>query len=99
MYLADREGISVIEQEESYTSKASFLNKDAIPSYRKENQKYSFSGKRIKRGLYREVDGREINADLNGSANILRKAFPDVFREDPDFNNIWVIRHPDLVLA
>ena len=99
MYLAEREGITVIEQEESYTSKASFLSKDAIPSYRKENQKYSFSGKRIKRGLYREVDGREINADLNGSANILRKAFPDVFREDPDFNNIWVIRHPDLVLA
>ena len=99
MYLAEREGITVIEHEESYTSKASFLSKDAIPSYRKENQKYSFSGKRIKRGLYREVDGREINADLNGSANILRKAFPDAFREDPDFNNIWVIRHPDLVLA
>ncbi|MCI6515206.1 MAG: transposase, partial [Erysipelotrichaceae bacterium] len=99
MYLADREGISVIEQEESYTSKASFLSSDAIPSYRKENQKYSFSGKRIKRGLYREVNEREINADLNGSANILRKAFPDAFREDPDFNNIWVVRHPDIVLA
>ena len=99
MYLAEREGISVIEQEESYTSKASFLSRDAIPSYREKNQKYSFSGKRIKRGLYREADGREINADLNGSANILRKAFPDAFREDPDFNNIWVIRHPDPVLA
>ena len=82
-----------------YCSKDSFLNRDAIPSRREKNQKYSFSGKRIKRGLYREADGREINADLNGSANILRKAFPHAFREDPDFNNIWVIRHPDPVLA
>ena len=99
MYLANREGISVIEQEESYTSKASFLRRDLIPSYKEKNQKHSFSGKRIKRGLYRDADGREINADLNGSANILRKSFPDAFKEDPDFNIIWVIRHPDLVLA
>ena len=55
--------------------------------------------KRIKRGLYRDADGREINADLNGSANILRKAFHDAFREDTDCNNIWVLRHPALVLA
>ena len=32
------------------------------------------------RGLYRASDGTIINSDLNGSANILRKAFPDAFK-------------------
>ena len=64
-----------IEQEESYTSKASFLDLDEIPTYDADNlQEYSFSGKRIKRGLYRSKSGRLINADVNGAANILRKS-------------------------
>ena len=99
-YLAEREGISVIEQEESYTSKASFLSKDNILAYKEGNTvKYTFSGKRIHRGLYKDNSGVCVNADLNGSANILRKAFPDAFKNDPDFNDICVIKHPDLVLA
>ena len=50
-YKAEAEGIQVILQEESYTSKASYLDKDAIPTYNpeEENKKYSFSGKRIHR--------------------------------------------------
>ena len=32
------------------------------------------SGKRIYRGLYRSKDGRILNADVNGAANILRKS-------------------------
>ena len=65
-------GISVIVQEESYTSKASFLDNDDIPVYGEvENPK--FSGRRIMLGLYRTSDGRLINADVNGSYNILRK--------------------------
>lgn len=99
-YLAERYGINVIEQEESYTSKASFLSRDVIPVYKKENTvKYSFSGRRVHRGLYKDKSGTYINADLNGSANILRKAFPDAFKSDPDFSNICIIRHPDLALA
>ena len=68
-------GITVTKTEESYTSKASFLDNDEIPVYKAgDHQKYSFSGKRIKRGLYRSAEGILINADLNGAANILRKA-------------------------
>ena len=49
------------------------------------------------RGLYVAKDGSVINSDLNGSANIMRKAFPDAFKKvHPDFNNVTVIRHPDL---
>lgn len=78
-YKAEREGIRVIEQEESYTSKASFLDFDDIPVYgEEENAEYVFSGTRNKR-LYRSKNCTVINADINGSANILRKAFPEAF--------------------
>ena len=98
-YSAERMGISVIYQEESYTSKASFPDKDKIPTYSKSSkEKHKFSGVREKRGLYRSSDGMRINADLNGSANILRKAFPSAFEggQEPDFRNIRTIHHPDL---
>jgi len=68
-------GIRYIEQEESYTSKASFADGDSIPVHKASGkQKYAFSGRRIKRGLYRCADGRLVNADVNGAANILRKS-------------------------
>ena len=71
-------GIEVVEEEESYTSKASFLDKDIVPSYKKEkNITYLFSGKRIKRGLYKDSLDRVINADLNGAGNIMRKTVKD----------------------
>lgn len=93
---AERCGIRVIVREESYTSKASFLDNDPIPTYG-EIKEPTFSGKRIKRGLYKAANGTVINADLNGSANILRKEFPDVFvPHQPDFRNVVIIRHPDL---
>ena len=64
-----------IEQEESYTSKASFLDLDEIPKYNAEKPYTgTFSGKRIKRGLYQTASGKLINADVNGAANILRKS-------------------------
>lgn len=65
-------GITVIVQEESYTSKASFLDNDDIPVYG-ETENPRFLGRRIKRGLYKAGNGRLINADVNGSYNILRK--------------------------
>ena len=73
-YKAQRAGIVVIEQEESYTSKADFLSNDVIPIYGKEKGEVSFSGSRIKRGLYKSATGIIINADINGAANIMRKA-------------------------
>ena len=73
-------GVTVARNEESYTSKASFLDLDFIPVYSEEepNKKYHFSGRRIHRGLYKSADGALINADINGAANILRKAGYDV---------------------
>ena len=65
-------GISVIVQEESYTSKASFLDNDDIPVHG-ETETPRFSGRRITRGLYRTSTGRLINADVNGAYNIMRK--------------------------
>ena len=82
-YKARLEGINVIWQEESYTSKASFLNLDFIPIYKhKSDIKCHFSGYRYKRGLYK-IRGKKIfiNADVNGSYNILRKAVPNTFAD------------------
>lgn len=70
-----RYGIRYIEQEESYTSKASCLDLDEIPVFDPDDEStHEFSGKRVKRGLYRFADGRVANADVNGAANILRKS-------------------------
>ena len=73
--LCVRYGMKYIEQEESYTLKASFLDLDFLPVYDAEKSYTgTFSGKRIKRGLYKSKSGRLINADVNGAANILRKS-------------------------
>ena len=85
-YKAQAAGITVIEQEESYTSKADFLLGDHIPTYGKDDADASFSGKRIGRGLYRSGNGTIINADLNGAANILRKAIPDAWDRTKDYS-------------
>ncbi len=80
-YKCELKGISFTANEESYTSKASFLNLDPIPTYVKgENKGYEFSGYRKHRGLYKiKGQNKTINADVNGSYNILRKAFPTAF--------------------
>ena len=72
-YKCSVKGIKVVEQEESYTSKASFLDEDEIPVYKDVQVKPQFSGKRVSRGLYKSKDGRVLNADVNGSYNILVK--------------------------
>ena len=74
-------GIAFIDREESYTSKASLLDFDDIPTYSKNNkEKYTFSGRRIHRGLYKSKDGTLINADVNGAGNTIRKEYPDAFK-------------------
>lgn len=84
-YLCEWNGICCVGQEESYTSKASFLDMDVIPVYGEEDpaREFSFSGKRRPywyhgehkkdgvRGLYISADGTIVNSDLNGSVNIL----------------------------
>jgi lycopene cyclase CruP len=71
--LCEQYGLRFIETEESYTSKASFLDSDTLPTFGEKPEGWQESGKRVKRGLYRSKDGFEINADCNGAANILRK--------------------------
>ena len=74
-YLCELNGITFVKQEESYTSKASFWDKDVIPVYNADNPgSYIFSGSRIHRGLYKTANGRTVNADVNGALNILRKS-------------------------
>lgn len=74
-YLSKLNGINFVLQEESYTSKASFFDKDDIPSWNPQNPvSAEFSGTRIHRGLYKTKSGTLVNADINGALNILRKS-------------------------
>ena len=74
-YLSEYYGIILIKQEESYTSKASFFDRDDIPVYNDDDtREHVFSGTRVKRGLYKTSNGMCINADINGALNILKKS-------------------------
>lgn len=77
-YKAVLVGMTVLVDEESYTSASSFLDLDPIPVYKK-GEKHTFSGKRVKRAWYKSKDGRLIHADINGSLNITRKVVPAAF--------------------
>jgi len=65
-------GIHVIINEESYTSKCSFLDNELIMRHD------VYKGKRIKRGLFKTSNGTLINSDVNGALNILKKAVSNV---------------------
>lgn len=97
--VAARYGLPVIIREESYTSKASLRDGDPIPTYGVDDteERKAFSGKRIKRGLYRAGDGTEWNADLNGAGNILRKEYPYAFDgKEPVVGPVQVITREQL---
>ena len=81
-YKLNRLGIELVIVEESYTSNASFENNDFLPTISINDEAASFSGKRICRGLYQSNGKRPVNADVNGAANIMRKAFPNVSEWD-----------------
>lgn len=72
-YKCEKVGIKVKLQEESYTSKCSFLDMEEICKHDE------YCGRRMKRGLYISKNSVKINADVNGSYNIMRKAVPSVF--------------------
>ena len=71
--LCEQYGIEFIETEESYTSKASFVDRDYLPTFGEKPEGWKESGRRVKRGLYRTAQGWLINADCNGAANMARK--------------------------
>ena len=74
-YLCELNGITFVRQEESYTSKASFWDRDEMPVFGEEKDAdYTFSGRRVKRGLYETANGVKLNADVNAALNILRKS-------------------------
>ena len=68
VYKAEEKGITVIKQEESHSSKCSFLDDEPIEHHDK------YLGRRITRGLFKSCKGTIINADVNGAYNILKKA-------------------------
>ena len=83
-------GIAVVIREESYTSRASLLDMDDIPTYKQgDGTKYQFSGKRIHRGLYKSGNGTVMNADINGASNILRKEYMHAFGNVKDFTYLY----------
>ena len=80
-YLCLKNGIQLIETEESYTSKSSLLDNDILPIYDEtDTNEYKFSGKRISRGLYQSKEGVILNADVNGASNIIRKIDKTAFK-------------------
>ena len=79
--------IPVIFREESYTSRASLVDGDVIPTFREnDDTKYVFSGRRISRGQYRSANGTIIHADFNGAGNIIRKEYPEAFSGITDWS-------------
>ena len=75
-YKCNLVGISMIVTEEAYTSKCSFIDNEEI------KKKEVYDGKRTKRGLYRSKEGKLINADINGSFNIMRKGLKKASLDD-----------------
>jgi putative transposase len=80
LYKFEKVNITVKVGEESYTSKASLIDWDSIPTFDPNNKiKNTFSGKRVKRAWYVSKDGFRIHADVNGAFNIGRKVIPNSF--------------------
>jgi len=93
-YKCQLEGINFIENEESYTSKCSSLDNEKICKH--EN----YLGRRVKRGLYISNKGILINADLNGSINILRKVIGETLELDSNETiNRGYVLYPKKILS
>lgn len=74
-YKCKLRGIKLVVIDEAYTSKASALDLDRVPSLGEEHSE--FSGRRAQRGLYVTREGLRVNADVNGALNIMRKVTGD----------------------
>lgn len=73
-YKCLQSGLKIVKQEESYTSKCSFLDGEQVCKHEE------YSGRRVKRGLFKTAKGLLMNADVNGSLNILRKYLGETFK-------------------
>jgi len=71
--LCQQYGIEFVETEESYTSKASFLDDDILPTFGAKLEGWKASGRRVYRGLYKTAAGHLVGADTQAAANIIRK--------------------------
>ena len=89
-YKCEENGIECMEQEESYTSKASFLNNDFMPVYGEKNKDYEFSGWRNGRTYKIKGKNQKIHADYNGAFNIMRKAGHELIEKVCFLNNDWI---------
>ena len=87
--LSKKVGLIVMQNEESYTSKASFLDDDKTPTYGVDDDNISFSGKRVHRGLYKSKYGIYMNADINGASNIIKKCVPLAFSNIKDYSYLY----------
>lgn len=72
-YKSEDIGNNFIIQEESYTSKCSFLDNESIEYHDK------YLGNRVNRGIFISSNGIKINADVNASYNIIKKAVVNAF--------------------
>ena len=92
-YKAELVGLQVGLTEESYTSQASFLDAAPLPIYGAADIP-TFSGRRVKRGLYRAANGRRINADGNGAYTTMRKVLPNSFGQGIARTAVCPVRLP-----
>ena len=72
-HLCKQYSIQFQETEESYTSRASFVDNDYLPTFGEKPEGWKSSGRRVHRGLFRSAQNWYINADCNGAVNIIRK--------------------------
>jgi len=85
-YKAKLVGLQSIQQEESYTSKCSFVDNESIEKHTSYSgtrlRSISIHGKKVRCNLFRRANGQYLNGDVNGAYNILRKAVPNAFAEE-----------------
>ena len=77
-YKIEEKGGQLIELNEAYTSKCSFLDNEEICKHE------TYKGKRVKRGLFLSSDKKALNADINGSLNILKRGIGFSFKVEND---------------
>ena len=70
-YKSERQGLRFIVINESHTSKCSSYDLEKVCHHD------NYVGKRVKRGLFKTREGILLNADINGSYNIMRKVKGD----------------------
>jgi len=87
-YKAGEYGIAVVLQDESYTSKCSFLDGEPVERHA------HYQGRRVNRGLFVAGDGSVVNADVNAAYNIIRKAFPNALAEGIEDASLHPVRMP-----